>query len=458
MPHERESRHSVAIVGSGPAGFYTAGTLLDAGIDVDMIERLATPWGLVRAGVAPDHPRMKSVSGQYEDIAEREGFRYFGNVDYGSDVDRDGLLAHYDAVVYAVGAQSERPLGIPGEDLPGSVASIDFVGWYNGHPDLTALPGDLRSARAVVIGNGNVALDVARMLCLPREDLARTDVADHALDPLATSGIDEVLVVGRRGAAQAAFTTAELRELNQMEGLALAVDPVEVPRGGGDDPTLSRGVAHNLTMLHKWAQAGPDPAAAKRITFRFLRSPLEIRGTDRVRDVVFAVNRLEVDVEGRVRAVDTGRRETVHTGLVVRAVGYRGVALPGLPFDPGSGTIPNTDGLVVGADRDYVVGWIKRGPTGIIGTNKHDAHETVHTLLAGLVGTPVRGLEPAAREKWIRSRQPKLVTGDDWRAIDAHERGLGAATGRPRVKVVSTDEHLRIARSRVVRSDPDSGG
>lgn len=447
--------HRVAIVGSGPAGFYTAGSLLDAAdvdVRVDMYERLATPWGLVRAGVAPDHPKMKSVSAQFEQIAARPGFRFFGNVEFGSDVDRADLLAHYDSVVYAVGAQSERPLGIPGEQLPGSVASIDFVGWYNGHPDLTELPIALAADNAVVIGNGNVALDVARMLVLPRTELARTDVADHALDPLATSGIAEVSVVGRRGAAQAAFTIAELRELNHMPGLAVVVDRAEVPTGAGTDPAMSRGVRHNLDMLHGWAERGPEPDAHRRIIFRFLRSPVEIRGTDRVEEVVFAVNRLEADVEGRVRAVDTGERETLPTRLVVRATGYRGVALPGLPFDPARGVVPHEDGRITGCTREYVVGWIKRGPTGIIGTNKHDAHETVARLLTDLADSPA-GARAAAPDEdtvlaWLSARRPDLITDADWQTIDSYERARGHAAGRPRIKVVSTAEHLRIARSR----------
>ncbi len=450
--------HSVAIVGSGPAGFYAAGTLLDSEdppVRVDMYDRLATPWGLVRAGVAPDHPKIKSVSAQYEKIAARPGFRFFGHVGLGEDVSRDELLERYDAVLYAVGSQTERRLGIPGEDLPGSIASVDFVGWYNGHPDHVGLDPDLSATRAVVIGAGNVALDVARMLLLPDTDLAGTDTADHAITALAAGAVREVVVCGRRGAAQAAFTTAELRELDDIEGLTIAVDPEQVPDGGGDDAAMSKGTRRNLDILHRWAERGPDAAAdqdlrrVRRMEFRFHRSPVEIRGNGHVEEIVLGVNRLEADAEGRVSAVDTGERETVPCGLVLRAVGYRGVALPGVPFDERSGTVPNVEGRVSGRDREYVVGWIKRGPTGIIGTNRKDANETVRHLLADLA-TGTRDAEPVAApeeiEQWLAERCPDLVDLDGWSAIDAHERGRGTDAGRPRVKVVERGGFVELLR------------
>ena len=437
--------HSVAIIGSGPSGFYAAGSLLDSEdppVRVDMFDRLATPWGLVRAGVAPDHPKIKSVSGQYEKTAAREGFRFFGHVGLGEDVTREELLERYDAVLYAVGSQTERRLDIPGEDLPGSIASVEFVGWYNGHPDHVDLDPDLSAERAVVIGAGNVALDVARMLLLPDADLEATDTADHAVDALRGAAVRDVLVCGRRGPAQAAFTTTELRELDDIDGLAVVVDPEQVPDEGGDDasdPGLSKGVRRNLAALHGWAEKGPDPDADRRMEFRFLRSPVEIRGTDRVEEIVLGVNRLEADAEGRVRPVDTGERETIPCGLVLRAVGYRGVALPGVPFDDASGTIPHDAGRVEDRDREYVVGWIKRGPTGIIGTNRKDANETVRTLLADLAaGARADAAVPSAEdvEQWLVGRCPDLVDLEGWAAIDAHERGAGEPSGRPRVKVV----------------------
>jgi ferredoxin/flavodoxin---NADP+ reductase len=446
--------HHVAIVGSGPSGFYAAAALLDAadsdpglGVRVDMYDRLATPWGLVRAGVAPDHPKIKSVSSQYDKTAEREGFRFFGHVSLGEDVTRDELLERYDAIVYAVGSQTERRLGIPGEDLPGSIASVDFVGWYNGHPDFVDLAPPLDTERAVVIGAGNVALDVARMLLLPEADLRATDTADHALDALVGSGVREALICGRRGPREAAFTTTELRELADIDDLAVVVDPEQVPAGIADDDTLPKGTRRNLDILRGFAEKGPDPDAGHRMEFRFYRSPVEIRGDGKVEEIVLGINRLETGEDGRTRAVDTGERETVPTGLVLRAVGYKGLALPDVPFDESSGTVPHTEGRIDGDEhaREYVVGWIKRGPTGIIGTNKKDANETVRHVLADLAERePIEHGDDI--EAWLRDRCPDLVDQAGWRAIDEHERGRGEPDGRPRVKVVSRDELIKLSR------------
>ena len=448
--------HAVAIVGSGPSGFYAAGALLDSEdppVRVDMFDRLATPWGLVRAGVAPDHPKIKSVSTQYEKIAARPGFRFFGHVCLGEDVTVDELLERYDAVIYAVGSQTERRLGVPGEDRPGSIASVDFVGWYNGHPDHVGLEPGLHAERAVVIGAGNVALDVARMLLLPEDDLRSTDTADHAIEALTASSVREVVVCGRRGPAEAAFTTTELRELDEIEGLTLVVDPAQVPDEAGD-ADLPKATRRNVESLRRWAAAGPAPDAQRRMEFRFLRSPVSIEGEGDdgpVTGVELAVNRLETGDDGRVRPVDTGERETLECGLVLRAVGYRGVALPGVPFDEGSGTIPHAEGRIEGRDREYVVGWIKRGPTGIIGTNRKDANETVRTLLADLAtGTREDATiaPPEDVEEWLSQRCTDLVDLDGWEAIDAHERGAGSGGGRPRVKLVDRAAFLDLIRSR----------
>ncbi|WP_345410998.1 FAD-dependent oxidoreductase [Actinomycetospora chlora] len=454
MENHTARSHHVAIVGSGPSGFYAAAALLDAadsdsGLDVrvDMYDRLATPWGLVRAGVAPDHPKIKSVSSQYDKTAEREGFRFFGHVSLGEDVTRDELLERYDAIVYAVGSQTERRLGIPGEDLPGSIASVDFVGWYNGHPDFVDLAPPLDTERAVVIGAGNVALDVARMLLLPEADLRATDTADHALDALVGSGVREALICGRRGPREAAFTTTELRELADIDDLAVVVDPEQVPAGIADDDTLPKGTRRNLDILRGFAENGPDPDAGHRMEFRFYRSPVEIRGDGKVEEIVLGINRLETGEDGRTRAVDTGERETVPTGLVLRAVGYKGLALPDVPFDESSGTVPHTEGRIDGDEhtREYVVGWIKRGPTGIIGTNKKDANETVRHVLADLAERePIEHADDI--EAWLRDRCPDLVDQAGWRAIDEHERGRGEPHGRPRVKVVSRDELIKLSR------------
>ncbi|MEJ2867074.1 FAD-dependent oxidoreductase [Actinomycetospora sp. OC33-EN08] len=446
--------HAVAIIGSGPSGFYAAGALLDSEdppVRVDMYDRLATPWGLVRAGVAPDHPKIKSVSLQYEKIAARPGFRFFGHVHVGEDVTVDELLDRYDAVVYAVGSQTERRLGIEGEDRPGSLASVDFVGWYNGHPDYVGLDPDLAAERAVVIGAGNVALDVARMLLLGEEDLRATDTADHAIEGFVASGVREVVVCGRRGPVEAAFTTTELRELDDIDGLTTVVDPAQMPPAEGD-ADLVKGTRRNIEILRGWAERGPDPDAPRRMEFRFLRSPLRVLGDSDdgpVTGVELAVNRLETSEDGRVRPVDTGERETVDCGLVFRAVGYKGMALPGVPFDEASGTIPHHEGRIDGREREYVVGWIKRGPTGIIGTNRKDANETVRGLLADLAsGSRADATPPSAEEieEWLSGRCPDLVDLDGWEAIDAHERAAGEPGGRPRVKVVDRSAFMDLVR------------
>jgi ferredoxin/flavodoxin---NADP+ reductase len=446
-----EAPLTVAIVGSGPSGFYAAGALLDnpdLDVRVDMFERLATPWGLVRFGVAPDHPKIKSVSSVYAKIAAQESFRFFGNVEVGRDITRDELTERYDAVIYAVGTQGDRKLGIPGEELPGSVAAVDFVGWYNGHPDYADLTFDLSCERAVVIGNGNVALDVARILCSPHDRLAKTDIADHALEVLRDSNITEVLVVGRRGAGQAAFTTPELKELPEYTESGVDVAPEQVADIDAD--SLSKVAKRNLGVMRDYADS--DTAYGQRhITLRFQRSPVELRGDGRVEELVLGHNELRTAEDGWVSAHDTGARETVRTGLVLRAVGYKGIAIDGLPFDERRGVIPNEQGRVVGAEREYVVGWIKRGPTGIIGTNRKDSVETVTQLLADLESGQLRRHDrdgSADIEDWLAERQPDLVTEQGWQLIDAAERTAGEPHGRPRVKLCRTDALLDIALNR----------
>lgn len=440
---------TVAVVGSGPSGFYAAGGLLDRDdldVRVDMYERLPTPWGLVRFGVAPDHPKIKSVSSVYAKTAADESFRFFGNVEVGTDVTRDELAERYDAVIYAVGTPSDRRLGIPGEDLPGSVAAVDFVGWYNGHPDYADRSFDLSGERAVVIGNGNVALDVARILCSPVESLAKTDIADHALEALRHSNITEVLVVGRRGPAQTSFTTPELRELPEFTQAMVDVRPDEVAEIPDEDQ-LPKVAQRNLQVLRQYAEQSPEPGS-RHIAMRFRRSPIELRGDDRVRQLVLGHNELRTAENGRVVAHDTGEREVVDTGLVLRAVGYRGAPLAGLPFDDKRAIIPNEQGRIIGTEREYVVGWIKRGPTGIIGTNRKDAMETVQRLIADLEdGSLVRHAttDPDTVEEWLLKHQPDLVTEHGWRRIDASELAAGERTGRPRIKLCTTEELLRVA-------------
>jgi ferredoxin--NADP+ reductase len=461
----------IAVIGSGPAGFYTAGHLLkdSAGIfDVDMIERLPTPWGLVRSGVAPDHPKIKSVTRIYEKTAAHPRFRFFGNVSLGEHVSRAELLSHYHAIVYATGTPVDRPLSIPGEDLPGSHAATEFVGWYNGHPDHTDLEVDLRSAeRAVVIGNGNVAIDVARMLVLAPSELAPTDTADHALAVLADSRVSEVVIVGRRGPAQAAFTNPELLELGELSDADVIVDPAELDRAlAVHDPAAEENITsrRNVEILRSYAKR-PPTGRPKRIVLRFLLSPAALLPDEHghLGAVEFVRNELDPTPDGSLRAKPTGERETIPAGLAFRAIGYRGVPLPGVPFDERAGTIPNDGGRVLDApggaplSGEYVVGWIKRGPSGVIGTNKKDAQQTVDAILADLssngdgesaLRAPGPGAcDPAKIEALLRERQPAVVTYEGWSSIDRHERSLGEPAGRPRVKLTTIEQLLEAAAS-----------
>jgi ferredoxin--NADP+ reductase len=438
-----------AVIGAGPSGFYAAEHLLREGLAVDLYDALPTPYGLVRAGVAPDHPKIKSVTRIYEKTAQHPDFRFFGGVQVGADVTREELLDRYHAIVYAVGTSSDKALGIPGERRPGSVAAAEFVAWYNGHPSYADEAFDLSSPRAVVIGNGNVALDVTRMLVLDPAELAPTDVADHAIAAFAGASVEDVVVLGRRGPAQASFTTPELRELGELTRADVVLDPAGLePAAEAEDesPTVRR----NLALLREYA-ARPLTGKSHRIELRFARSPIEIlgKGEDgRVTGVRVSVNRVEAG-----RAVPTGDEEIIPCGLVIRAVGYRGRRLPGVPFDERRGLIRNDGGRVCEeggspCTGEYAVGWIKRGPSGVIGTNKKCAAETVGGLLEDLGRGQLD--EPSAPdgeaiEAWLRGRVPGLVTWHGWQAIDAHERALGAPQGRPRVKLVRIAEMQGLA-------------
>ena len=326
----------VAVVGSGPAGFYAAGHLLaaDLPVEVDMLERLPTPWGLVRLGVAPDHPKIKAVSKAFERIAAQPGFRFLGGVEVGRDLTHDDLAELYDAVVYAVGAQSDRRMGIPGEDLPGSWAATEFVAWYNGHPDYQELVFDLSGERAVVVGAGNVALDVVRMLALAPEELRPTDTTDEAIEAILGSGLEEIVLLARRGPAQAAFTTPELKELGELADADVLVDPAELELDPASEASLEHdtNARRNVEVLREYAQR---PAAGKRraIRLRFCVSPVAIVGDGRVEGIEIVRNRLVADDSGRVSAEPTDERETIPCGIVFRSVGYLGVELPGVPFD-----------------------------------------------------------------------------------------------------------------------------
>jgi ferredoxin/flavodoxin---NADP+ reductase len=433
-------------VGSGPAGFYAAGALLDAEvpIEVDMIERLPTPWGLVRLGVAPDHPKLKSVSRAFERIAEKPGFRFFGNVEVGRDLSHADLLSLYDAVVYAFGAQTDKRLGIPGEDLPGSWSATEFVAWYNGHPDHQELLFDLNAERAVVIGNGNVALDVARMLALTPEELAPTDTTDPAIDAIGSSPLREIVIVGRRGPAQASWTTQELKEMGELAGADVVVDAAELEGAAEDDTQTHR----NMEVLREFAAREPS---GKPLVLRFLffRSPVAIHGDEKVESVELVRNTLE-EKDGRLVAVATDEHETLECGLVFRSVGYRGVGLPDVPFDEQRGTILNEGGRVVGEAQTYCAGWIKRGPTGIIGTNKKDATETVALLLGDVEQGRIAHREDVtaeAVEALLAERGVRAVVYAGWSSIDDLERAAGEKLGRPRVKLRSWEELLEAAQA-----------
>ena len=443
----------VAIVGAGPAGAFAAACLLrSAGhAEIDLLERLPTPWGLLRGGVAPDHQEIKRLQDTFERQTLGRGCRFLGNVEVGVDVTHEELMRHYHAVVYATGAQTDKSLGVPGEDLPGSRPATEFVAWYNGHPDYRAREFDLSAERAVVIGNGNVAADVVRMLTRGPAELERTDIADHALEALRSSRIREVVVLGRRGPAQAAFTSAELRELGHLDGVDLDVGDVEL------DPVSLRWLAEegtftarkNVQLLREFA-ARPATGAARRIALRFLVSPVEISGDGRVERIAVRRNELVRAEDGTLRARPVaGEPETIECGLVLRSVGYRAVPLPDVPFDERAFVLPNDRGRVLTPEGDvlagvYTVGWIKRGPTGILGTNKRDAEETVACLAEDL---PALAAPKEPIDALLAARKPDLITADGWHAIDAQELERGRGASRPRVKLASREELLAAASS-----------
>jgi ferredoxin--NADP+ reductase len=444
-----ERNQRAAIIGAGPAGFYAADQLLNAGFEVDLYDALPTPYGLVRAGVAPDHPKIKSVTRVYDKTAARQGFRFFGGVTLGQDVSRHDLLDRYHAVVYAIGTATDNRLGIPGEDLPGSHAATEFVGWYNGHPDFADHRFDLNGGRAVVVGNGNVAVDVARMLVLEPDEVAVTDTADHAIDALARATVEEVVMLGRRGPAQAAFTNPELRELGELSRADVVIDPADLeldPASAAwlesDDATPTN--RRNVEILRGFAEAGVN-GRSHRVVLRFLTSPVEIIGSDRVEAIRVVKNRIEADASGRLRAVATGEEEVIPCDIVLRSIGYRGMPLGDIPFDERRGLIRNRGGRVCDEDDEahvgeYVSGWIKRGPSGVIGTNKKDSADTVARIVedaeAGKLNTPAGSSGPDEIAAWVAERAPEAVTWEGWQAIDHHETRAGEPHGRPRVKLV----------------------
>lgn len=450
----------VAVIGSGPSGFYAAEFLLkqkDLAVEIDMFERLPTPFGLVRGGVAPDHQKIKGVTKVYDRIAQNENFRFFGNVNFGTDVTRADLQKYYHAVIYAVGSSSDNKLGIPGEDLIGSHPATEFVGWYNAHPDYRDLEFDLSAEAVAVIGIGNVAMDVTRILARSQAELDKTDIASYAQEAIKNSNVKRIYVLGRRGPAQAAFTNPEIKELGEMEDADIVILKRDVELDDASIHYLTSGEAdkkdvRNVEILKELADRELE-GKPKQIIMRFITSPTELIGTDKVEAIKVVRNELYLNEKGVVRPRATDEYETIPVQLVFRSVGYKGVPLPDVPFYDRWGIIPNNEGRVVkefGSDEqvvgDYVVGWIKRGPSGIIGTNKPDSVATVKMLLedmeTGKLWTPETP-DAVAFEALVKERKPDYVNYADWKIIDKLEIEKGEAEGRPRVKFTEVDAMLK---------------
>ncbi len=456
----------VAIIGSGPAAFYVAERLQKEnlpGLSIDMFDRLPSPFGLVRYGVAPDHQKIKSVTRVFDKIAGRPGFRFFGNVDVGRHVTLEVLRANYHAVCFATGAQTDRRLGIPGEDLVRSHPATEFVAWYNGHPDYADLEFDLSVERVAVVGVGNVAVDVARILCRTPDELAQTDIADYALEALSRSKVREVTLLGRRGPAQAAFTNPEIRELGEMADADIAVVPGEIeldPESRADlDASGDKDVSKKMEILEGYV-GRPASGSSRLLRLRFLVSPTRLidDGSGGVAAVELVRNQLVRDGD-RLAARATDQVETIPADMVFRSVGYRGVAIDGLPFDERRGIIPNEQGRVVenGAPVPgmYVAGWIKRGPSGVIGTNKPDGKQTAEMILEDLAGG--RTLAPESTDavapvEAVCGNQKSVITFQDWQRADAMEVAAGEQLGRPRRKFITAREMMEA-----LKAGADSG-
>ncbi len=449
----------VAIVGAGPAGYYAADHLLrqdSVVVEVDMIDRLPTPYGLVRAGVAPDHQKIKSVTAAFDKVAAHPRFRFYGGVDFGKDITVSDLRRHYHQILYSTGAQTDRRMGIPGEDLKGSHPATEFVAWYNGHPDYRDCRFDLSQERAAVVGVGNVAIDVARILCRSPQELATTDIADHALEALRNSRIKEVYLLGRRGPAQAAFTNPEVKELGELADADVTArhDEVELDElsRAAVERSQDRAALKKAEILREYAARKPG-GKSKKLIIRFLVSPVELCGNEagEVAALRLVRNRLEATAAGTLQAKPTDQFETLPVGLVFRSVGYRGVPLPGVPFHESWGVILNEQGRVLDPDTkqpvvgEYAAGWIKRGPTGVIGTNKPDAAQTVACMMEDLAAARILKPEDpdaAAAERLIRGRQPRCVSYEDWLKLNELEVSRGRVAGRPRVKFTRVEDML----------------
>ncbi len=447
----------VAVIGSGPSGFYAAEALLkqkEIPLEVDMFDRLPTPYGLVRGGVAPDHQKIKAVSAIYEKIAQLPGFRFFGNIKLGRDIQVSDLKARYHQIVYAVGAETDRKMGIPGEDLPGSHSATAFVGWYNGHPDYRDEQFDLSCESAAIVGVGNVAIDVARILAEDPEILAKTDIAEYALEALRKSEIKTIYLLGRRGPAQAAYSPAEIKELGSLTNADLVVleneaRVDEVSKTDYLDPENKKNVDYVQAQVKMGEGKKP-----RKIRLRFCVSPVQVEASNgRVRALKIEKNTLVPDENGKAKAKGTGQFEILPVGLVFRSVGYRGTAIAEVPFDPKSGKIPNQEGRVFSADfktprlGEYVVGWAKRGPSGLIGTNRADSVATVKAMLedalAGKFGWELAALNGTdAMEEFLRQKRLRFVSFSDWKKLDKIEIEAGKKKGKTREKISRVSEML----------------
>ncbi len=429
----------IAIIGAGPAGYFAAQALQSAELDgktfaIDMIEKLPTPWGLVRSGVAPDHPKIKSVSKVFEKIATQEGFRLIGNVELGRDISLAELEKMYDAVIIATGSTVGRKIGIPGEELANSISAADFVPWYNAHPEYKNLEVDFSNQVAVVIGAGNVAIDVARMLALNPKELDPTDTAQYALDKLHNSAIRQVHLFGRRGPEHAAFTSPELRELPKLEFTDVHVDEAEISAAlsrAESQGEIAKDLKLNLEVMFTMAKADKK-GVERKIFLHFLSTPLEIKGNDKVEEIIFGINEVK---NGKV--VPTGQIKSIKCGLVITAIGYQCLEIPGLVYE--SGKIKNTDGRI-GASNTYVVGWAKRGPSGVIGTNKSDSSDVVKLLVSNLT-TPRKGQDLL---EILSSRNITFISQKDWEQINNAEILAGEALGKPRVKFSDRQKQLEL--------------